>query len=109
MLWYLLASEQRSTWEHRIGSYMGPCNACRQQAWQLAFRIYQTKGTPASPGTPYGFAMNERYQIRCSACGAGSLTQHPSTWTQTVQFVQEYGPVAPATPAYVAMAYPAGL
>ncbi|HSQ67193.1 MAG TPA: hypothetical protein VLM85_28445 [Polyangiaceae bacterium] len=108
MLFYLLASDQYSTWEHRVGSYPLPCNACRQQAWQLVFRIYQTKGTPAAPGTPYGFAMNERFQTRCSTCGVATLVNHPTTWVHSVAgWVQEWGPVTPASPQYVALAYPA--
>jgi hypothetical protein len=108
MLYFLLASESFTTWEHRVGSYPFVCGVCRQQAWQLVFRIYQTKGTQVSPGTPYGMAYNERFQTRCSTCATATLVGHPTTWVQSVQgWVQEWGPVGPGTPQYVALAYPA--
>lgn len=108
MLYLLLTSESLSTWEHRVGSYPFNCGACRQQAWQLVFRIYQTKGTQVSPGTPYGVVHTERFQTRCSACGTATLVAHPTTWVHTVQnWVQEWGPVGPGTPQYVALAFPA--
>jgi hypothetical protein len=108
VLIYLLTAEQLATWEHRVGSYPFTCAMCRQQSWQLVFRIYQTKGTAASPGTPYGYAVNERFQARCSVCATATLVAHPTTWVQGVQgWVQEWGPVGPGTPQYVALAYPA--
>jgi hypothetical protein len=108
MLYFLLASEQRATWEHRVGSHVFACVACHQPVWQLVFRIYQTKGTPVSPGTPYGLVVDERFQTRCSACGTATAVAHPSTWAPSVQgWVQEWGPVAPGTPQYVALAFPA--
>ena len=107
MLYYLL-SEQRSTWEHRVGSYPLMCGACHQQSWQLVFRVYQTHGTPASPGTPYSPVVAERFQARCNTCGAASAVSHPQTWVASQPgWVQEWGPVAPGTPNYVALAYPA--
>jgi hypothetical protein len=106
MLYYLL-SEQLSTWEHRVGSYPLACGGCRQQAWQLVFRIYQTRGSPASPGTPYSPVTTERFQMRCSQCGVATLVAHPTTWVSTVKdWVQEWGPVTPGTPQYVALAFP---
>lgn len=107
MLYYFF-SEQRSTWEHRVGSYVYACGTCRQQAWQHVFRVYQTHGTPASPGTPLGPVLAERFQTRCSSCGTAASVAHPSTWAATVQgWVQEWGPAGPGTPRYVALAYPA--
>jgi hypothetical protein len=107
MLYYLLASQQLATWEHRVGSYPFGCGTCRQPAWQLVFRIYQTTGTPASPGTAWGLVKTERFQTRCSACGVATLVGHPTTWVHTVQgWVQEWGPVAHGTPQYVALAFP---
>jgi hypothetical protein len=40
-------------------------------------------------------------------CGVATLVGHPTTWAPTVQgWVQEWGPVAPGTPQYVALAFP---
>jgi hypothetical protein len=108
MLWYFLLSEQFTTYEHRIGSFCVPCKLCQREAWQLTFRMYQTKGSHANPAGPYGVPHNERFQIRCSACGAATAVHHPSTWAPALGqgFVPEQGAVSIGIPAYVALAFP---
>lgn len=107
MLWYFLLSKENATWEQRIGSFFVACQGCGQAAWQLAFRLYQTEGSVASPATPYGFAVNERFQIRCATCGCGTTVGHPSTWVGALPapFQQESYPPSRAVPQYVALTY----
>lgn len=108
MLWYFLLKDKYTTYEHRIGSFCVPCKMCQREAWQLCFRMYQTKGSEASPAGPYSFPYNERYQIRCSACGAATLVHHPSTWAPALgaAWVNEQGPVTPGTLQYVGLVFP---
>ena len=107
MLWYFLLSKELTAWEHRIGCFFLTCKMCQKEGWQLTFRLYQTEGSALSPATPYTFAMKERYQIRCSLCGAATTVGHPQTWVPYlgVPFQNEQGPVNRAVPQYVALAY----
>ena len=107
MLFYFLFSKENTTWEQRIGSFLVGCQGCGQEAWQLTFRLYQTEGSVASPATPYGWAINERFQIRCSGCGCATSVAHPMTWAPTLAspFQQEQYPPQRAIPQYVALAF----
>jgi hypothetical protein len=102
---YLLLSDDYAAWEHRVGSFFTTCPHCRQQAWQLTFRMYQTRGTMAQPPGPYDAPMNERFQIRCATCGGATQVNHPQTWVPTLgtTFNQENHAVTKATPAYFAI------
>ena len=107
MLWYFLLSKEITVWEHRIGCFYLPCKLCQRDAWQLTFRLYQTEGSALSPARPDGFTMQERYQIRCSACGCATTVHHPQTWAPMlgVPFQHEQGPVMRGVPQYVALAF----
>jgi hypothetical protein len=108
MLWYfLLASKELTTWEHRVGCFYLACKMCQRESWQLTFRLYQTEGSTISPATPYSFPLKERFQIRCTACSAATTVGHPQTWTPYlgVPFQNEQGAVTRAVPQYVSLAY----
>jgi hypothetical protein len=111
MLLYLMAAAKWQIWEQRIGAWSARCQGCQQEAWQLTFRLWRTKGTPANPPTPWGPEMaGEAFQVRCSTCGVGAMVGHPYGWVreQAPGFVHEnhYTP-AVANPHYVQMAIPA--
>jgi hypothetical protein len=93
-----------TSYEQRIGSFHVACPSCHQPAWQLAFRMFQIRGH----NVMHQPEINERFQIRCSACGTASSTLHPSLWVPqlTTPFNAEEHPAVPATPAYAALVYP---
>jgi hypothetical protein len=103
----LALSEDSRYGEHRIGSFMGRCQICGQEAWQLTFRLYRNIGTMLSPPTAYTPPMAERYQVRCCACSGASPAGHPATWVMTLPnpFQHENYPVTPATPGYSGLAF----
>jgi hypothetical protein len=107
VLWYFLLAEDYSSWEQRIGSFCRPCQHCRQEAWQIAFRMYRTKGSPLSPASSAGFAEYECCQIRCSGCGYATMVAHPHYWVSSlgVPFNQEACPAGPAVPGYASIAF----
>lgn len=111
MLWYLMASEKWQVWEQRIGTWSARCQSCQQEYWQLTFRMWRTKGTPANPPTPWGPTLaGEAFQVRCSGCWTAAMVGHPQTWVphQAPGFIHEqHHPPMMANPTYIPMAVPA--
>ena len=107
MIWFLLLNEEFRVWEQRIGAWQAECQTCRRPGWQLVFRIWRTKGSAMNPASPYGYAYNECYQVRCSLCGAGTMTGHPAQWVPSLGPAYTYENLPPVfgTPQYTSMAY----
>jgi hypothetical protein len=104
----MLLNKTPTAWEHRIGSFRATCTHCRQEQWQLLYRLYHTEGSTMSPATPYGFVVGvERFQVRCSTCFGATSAGHPSTWAPQMGpgFVNENFPATAANPQYLRMAF----
>jgi hypothetical protein len=109
MLWFLLLNEELRSWQQRIGAWTSRCQMCQRDAWQLTFRIWRTKGSGLNPATPFGFPVyGEAYQIRCAACGAGTMVGHPQQWTPPLgpAFVWENHQPVQAAARYMQQVFP---
>lgn len=109
MLWFLLLNEELRAWEQRVGAWRARCQTCQQDAWQLTFRIWRTKGSGLQPATPWGYAYGEAYQVRCSGCGVAAMVGHPNQWVPPLgnAFVWENQyPPTQANARYMQMVFP---
>lgn len=107
---FFLTSDKWALWERRIGYFTARCQSCHQEAFQILFHMWRTKGTQISPPTPWSPMHGQAYQVRCNGCGVPAMVGHPQTWVphQAPGFVQEHHhqPV-PAAPLYTTLAIPA--